>query len=503
MIDSREVKELKRKELLSLLPQDFKFKTEPWDFQLAAFVVGIAHTGYNFWLDLGLGKSKVAIDLVRFIATYKNPKVKALVCCINDAAIGNWTEQIKLHSDLPSVELHGSLDEKLGTYRSLDYGFFIIHYPGLRVMYADMMRDGYGKGKRCISALRVRKFGGFDVVIADESHNLKNKSTLVWRIVQRLVGSKTCSACYLLTGTPFGKTLIDIWAQYRLIDGGETFGSGVTEFKGAYCEQDFWGTWHVSKEGEKAIRERMFQRAIRYEEKDAHDLPPRRDIELHFDLSDEQINDYDKCLKAVPIKIKRGLFKELQNITMYARQICSGFLASADANEKRHVKYYKYNPKLEELLLPLLESVVDSTKVVIFHDFVIEGRMIEQCLRKLKIGYASLRGEIKDKYEQYKKFRQDDKVRVLIAHPQSGGSSLEFVVATYCIFYSNAYGVIARRQAEKRVRRPGQKHKQFFYDLLANGTVEISLLQRLQSQKDFFYKIVDGKQLLRMLRGLS
>ena len=177
-------------------------------------------------------------------------------------------------------------------------------------------------------------------------------------------------------------------------------------------------------------------------------------------------------------------------------------MLKADGGKVREVRYFQNNPKMEELLVPLIESTVDKSKIVIFHDFVIEGRMIESVLKKMKIQYASLRGEIKDKYEQYTRYRTKDEVRVLVAHPKSGGSSIDLVVGNYCVFYSLTRSVIEVKQAEKRVHRHGQKSDRvFFYYLIGKNTVEEAILKDLQTQKDRFAKIVDNRELIKLLRG--
>lgn len=505
---SIELKNFTQRELRQLIPADFTFVKRPWKCQLVSFVLGCANEGYGFFLDLGLGKSKVSIDLVRFIRQYYKPDIKVLVVCVNDAAMGNWAEQIKIHSDMDSILLSGTLEEKERIFTSIDSGFYIIHYPGLRVLYADLKKDsrkgGVGKKRRVISKKRIRDYGQFDIIILDESHLVKNYESLVFKIILRLVKcNDSLAGIYLLTGTPFGKSLLDLWSQYFLIDKGKTFGTSMTDYRGAYFEdKGFWGPdWRVTKEGEKKIRQKMFNRAIRYDEQEAKDLPEKVYIKQKFELSDEQREYYERLIEQLPVDV-RGKPFQAKNKAMAFRQVCSGFLmCKADGSKIRDVKVFEENPKLTELLLPLIESVVDDSKMVIFHDFVEEGRMLEAALGKLKIRYASLRGEIKDKYEQYRKYRQDDKVRVLVAHPKSGGSSLEFVVGNYCAFYSNTHAVIDRKQCEKRVHRPGQTRRVFFYDLLGSGTIEESIFKGLQAQKDAFSRVIDNKGFIKILRG--
>ena len=119
-------KKLSRRELIECLPQDFKFKKPPWHHQLVSLVQSLSYNGFNFWLDLGLGKSKVAIDAVRFMHQYYKLNMKALIVCLNEAAMGNWAEQVHIHSEMKAVQLLGNYQQKEAAYRSLDNGFYIV-----------------------------------------------------------------------------------------------------------------------------------------------------------------------------------------------------------------------------------------------------------------------------------------------------------------------------------------------------------------------------------------
>lgn len=500
-------KKLTRRQLFECLPHDFRFKNPPpWKHQLVSIVQILRCTGYNIWLDLGLGKSRVAIDVVRFVHQYYKPKIRAFVVCLNETAMGNWEEQVKKHSTMDVVRLLGNFDEKVSSCQALRAGFYIVNYPGLQVMYSDLKDDTRkrkkGKKRRVINKSNLHLFGNWDVIILDEAHKLRNPDSLTYEICKRLVDKPGVVSKLLLTGTPFVE-LLDLWGQYYIVDNGETFGSNFVQFRKAHCvDVGFWGPkWKPTKAGAARIKAKMFDKAVRYEESEAKQLPPKFYTKLEYELAEEQREYYERLINKFPVNLKGTNF-EFKNSAIGFREICGGFLMHRFSEQSSNVKIFDVNPKLNDLLLPLVESVVDVTKVVIFHDFVVEGRLIEQALKKLKIGFASLRGEVKDKYGEYTRFRKDPKVRVLVAHPQSGGASLEFVEATYCIFYSNVHGkVIDRQQCEKRVHRPGQTRRTFFYDLIGKHTIEESIILDLKSKQKAVKRAMNYNSFIKMLRG--
>ena len=51
---------------MDLVPSGFTFKTDPWKHQIASFLAAIANDGFLLALDLGTGKTKVAVDSCRY-----------------------------------------------------------------------------------------------------------------------------------------------------------------------------------------------------------------------------------------------------------------------------------------------------------------------------------------------------------------------------------------------------------------------------------------------------
>jgi len=318
-------------------------------------------------------------------------------------------------------------------------------------------------------------------------HNCKSTDSLNYKMLVRL-------ACdvpnrIMLTGTPYGKSLLGVWSQYYLADFGRTYGARYTEFRSKhFVDKGFFGPdWRVTKPGKQAIIAKLFTRAIRYHESEIKDMPPKVYRSLVFNLSAEQQTAYDDTTNY------EGEYTFTENRSMIFRQICSGIIVSTGF-------IFKQNPKLR-LLEDLLESVVDEHKVVIFHQFVLEAQLILQLLKKMKLNPCVLNGSTKDKYAEYKRFEVDSKARVMLAHPLSGGASINLNVARYCVFFSNGHSPIDRAQCEKRIHRGEIKESRFYYDLLANNTIEVSMLNALKRNLDLFGKTIDGKRWKRILKG--
>lgn len=505
MSNWNDLKLFNRKELLEMVPEGFKFKTKPWTHQIAAFLACISNQGLLCALDLGTGKSKVAIDTCRYLDFMGGSKnnMKVLYCCLN-SAVEKMKDEVLMHSNFSAVCIKGSRKEKQKIF-SEKYNFYIINYEGLRSLMTkrvlksemDVMDEETGlitRKKKYMDRLDTKAINqlikqNFDVLIIDESHVIKSQGSLIFKIIKK-ISLKTKNRI-LLTGTPFGNTLLDVWAQYFVVDFGGTYSPSFSSFKKAYFENvGYWGPlWVPTKNGERFITEKLYTKAIRYKEDEVDDLPPKVFRVLNYKLGKEQRKAYNNLLE--------DEYNELTtNIATKAigfRTISSGFIKSSN-----HI--FKKNPKLE-LLWDIIENVYEGHKIVVFVEYTLSRKIIEKLLKKKRIKFNSLSGETKDKWEEIKTFQTNSDYRVMVANIKSGGASIDLFAATYCIFFELGGSVINHKQALKRIHRGGQKHKCFFYYLLGTGTVEVSIHRDLSNGVNAFSKIVDGEKAKKYMLG--
>ncbi|WP_419196759.1 SNF2-related protein, partial [Acidaminococcus fermentans] len=76
----------------------------------------------------------------------------------------------------------------------------------------------------------------FDMVVLDELSSFKNQQAQRFKAmkalrpkVKRIVG---------LTGTPSGNGLMDLWAEFRLLDMGERLGRYISQYRNTYFQPD-------------------------------------------------------------------------------------------------------------------------------------------------------------------------------------------------------------------------------------------------------------------------
>lgn len=492
------IKKLRREKLLAELSHfrvPPRFKTQPWVHQLACFLIGMSEPRFLYLLDMGLGKSKIIMDLITHRLRCGDLD-RALVTVPNIINMQSWYDDIDRHSDLePQLCDIPDTDEKWERIAYPRGDVTIIDYQGLAL--ALCTRKNGKKGRMVPDASRLAHLHKvYNFLAADESHKLGNHDSLWFELLLRL--GDRMDYVYSMTGTAFGRTPETIWSQFRITDGGETFGENIGLFRSAFftAETSGWSTkWKFRRRLAPELHRMMQHRSLRYDEREVPeiDLPKRMPtIVKRLRMSEEQREHH---LRAVEKLVQaEGLAdrKELDAPWMRMRQIASGYVAWHDETGE-HVVRFKDNPKLA-----CTEGILDelgANKIVICHFYTETGRMLCDMLKARGIKYEWLHGGTKDKVGARQRFIDDPECQVFVMNTEAGGTGNDGLqkVAHYMLMYETPTPPDVRRQVEKRIDRPGQQHRCFFIDLVLIGSMDQSILDNIAEGRDVFEEVVNGR----------
>lgn len=427
-------------------------------------------------------------------------KIKRILVLVpNLVNVESWLEEINKFTDLTAVGLVGTKAERMELIKQKS-DVKILNYDGLPIFTTDFkeVSGKKAKRKRVINQKMLRAFATtFDMVIFDEIHHVKHTNTLTYQLCN--VISQHAKYRLGLTGTPVGRDPQNFWAQFHIVDHGETLGTTKAVFLQALFVQQagYWGGVKsvLPKKNEPILKQMLQHRSVRYADHECSDLPPVSMIEIPLTLPADTYKMY-RNLVVESIEQARGTGKEAQekrkNYYSKTRQVASGFMYE-DMDETRVTLKFT-NPKLDALEEILLD-VPTTSKVVIFHVFNQSGLDIIDRLKQLKIKYAAMNvaAEKGNKVEQYKAFKTDAKTRVLVVNIASGGEGLNLQDANYCIFYEPVDRPDVHRQALKRCHRIGQTKHTYIYQFMVKGTVECKIFEFLKEGKSLFSALVEGK----------
>jgi SNF2 family DNA or RNA helicase len=445
---------------------DMEFKTPMYLHQKASLLFCYDKKQAGVFSDVGTGKTIIAL----YTAQLKGYK-KIFVVCPNSVKY-NWEKEVCKHTHFTAKVLEGTgAQKKMQLFG--DQNVTITNYESLRTIL--------GNPHNVLDVELLSRFNEYDLFIVDEIHKVKSYKAIQSRLC-RLIAEEVTDRIGL-TGSPIGNDLLDLFNVFLVIDKGQTFGNNFFQYRKKYFDKVegwFADTWNPKPNAEVAIAKEAEKVVIRYTKDECLDLPEKVYEIRGVELSNDQKTYIDKltlelraCVEGTTINIPTAV-----GLTTKISQITGGAVINPENGE---LIYLESNSKLDELM-NLIEDI--DGKIVVYHRFVGEGRLIEKALLKNKIKYASLRGEISNKQSQIDKFLEDPKVRIMVANPASGGVGLNFHVASTMIFYSNAYSYLDRYQAEGRIHRIGQSRMCLYIDILAKDSIDERVYEILMNKKN-------------------
>ncbi len=464
--------------------------------QKVASILGVKGS-MPIFLDPGLGKTKVFLDLLRhFIVTGQVTRAIVHVPTVNN--IEAWRREAKKHA--PDLRFAGldvaGRDARLAVVNG-DSQVLVSTYVGWLALICKKNEGVDKQGNKLKGwkidekeATRLSKL--FDMYGADESTALMNQDSMFSKAARRL--RKYCHWRYFLTGTPFGKDPQAIWNQFELADNGETLGETLGMFRAAFCKEKLnyfsgWPTYEFDDSMAGDLNRIMRHKAIRYRDTECLDLPERVYSIQSVEFSDETWKYHDSIVEE--LKQARGNFKLLENVFNRMRQLASGFLMVKDPEGETVKVVFKENKKLDALL-EKIEEIPDDRKILIFADFINSGQIVSDALKKNKIKHGWLYSGTKNKQDVQNRFIDDPSCRVLIGS-QSVAYGLNFQVANYLLMYESPTSPIVREQVERRLYRMDQKRTVFITDFVVKNSIEEKILESIADGKDLFEEVVEGR----------
>lgn len=470
-----------------------KFLIPPWQHQLDAVERAKDLPGFAFLFEVGTGKTAAAIHSLRWRFMQECRVMKTLILG-PPIVLENWRREIKMHSTIKPefvTVLKGSGKDRESTFYKEVEGtpkghVFITNYESL------LMEDLF-------EALKLWRP---EVIVFDESHRLKNvKAKRTKRAVLLADGAKFK---YLLTGTPILNSPMDLYSQWRILDGGKTFGKSFFQFRNHYFwdknagmpKTKYFPNWVPKERSFEEMSEKIKGLSMRVKKADCLDLPPLVKKEVFVELGAEQKRMYREMKKDFITFLSKDhpdkAVVATLAITKALRlmQICSGFTTyeevKDDATTERKNAAIDDNPR-RDALKELLESLAGEHKVIVWAVFKENYAAVRQVCEELGLPAVEVHGEVsaKDKDRAVQAFNTDPAVRVFIGHPRSGGIGINLIPASYSIFYSRSFSLEDDIQAEARNYRGGSEihQKVTRIDLIAKDTIDEEISLRLAAKE--------------------
>lgn len=468
------IKKLGRRRLLRILGAAYDLlKTDPRDHQLAALAIGLDNSTWLFALDMGLGKTKIGIDIHTVRKAMGDVRQTLVVC--PPIVIRHWGKEVTKHSHSNYALCEGKGAEaprqKFHVFMHSNAEFVVVSNLWLTRLLGEALTGKVDYDEVVAAVAR------FDMVIIDEAHTLKNPESKGFDGAVEFLSD--IPFCYMLTGTPVGNDYSGAWALYYLLDFGKTyladFGDFLKHWFYVFLVGGRWPIYRLKDMMKDDFFDRFWRLAIRWEESECNDLPESTFTVLPVGMTKKQGKLYDAAINAGPGDDDEKSRWNLMRIT--------GGVHEELAKEKVP------SAKLEALGYIVQEVVVEREDwLVVWHFLNLEGALIAKYLREtFGIAVGEARGGISSAKKN--KALEDwaaGKIKVIVANPGSIGIGIDLYEARAAAYYSNGDKLIDRKQSAKRIHRTGQTRHCMYWDLTCEGTVDEVVLANLGVKQDAF-----------------
>jgi len=451
------------RDLVPVVPTTFQGELR--DYQVTGFqwLVRLAHWGVGACLadDMGLGKTIQALAAI-LTRTADGPTL-----VVAPTSVGtNWVREAARFAPTLRVARFGAGDRREMVESAGAFDLIVCSY-GLLAQEGDLLAERE-----------------WHTVILDEAQAIKNMATKRSKAAMELQGGFKL----ITTGTPIENHLGELWNQFRFINPG-MLGS-IKSFNTRFAvpiERD------SDREASKKLRKLIHPFILRRRKNQVLDeLPPRTEIMLQVELSDEETAMYEALRRQAVEKLAAGgVQAEKQRFQIFAeimklRRMCCNPKLVAPKTTVKGSKLAVFGEVLAELL-------DNRHKALVFSQFVDHLSIIREYLEAQGVRYQYLDGStsVKKRQERIDAF-QAGEGEVFLISLRAGGLGLNLTAADYVIHMDPWWNPAVEDQASDRAHRIGQHRPVTVYRLVTAGTIEEKIVELHHRKRDLADSLLEG-----------
>jgi SNF2 family DNA or RNA helicase len=354
--------------------------------------------------------------------------------------------------DLRATVLAGDKSSKAWALRlltsgAIDYEVLVVNYEAVRLDYVIPELEKLAEQRTTLLCL-------------DESQRVKNPQAKTFKALVDL--APRCSRRVLLSGTPTPKDVSDLWAQMRILDGGERFGKSFYKWLNSVAELGTeYSDFAVKKFHDEAVNEsilRVHEIMLRRRKERVVNLPEKTFTIREIELSGSQRERYDEIREGLILRMRalsgEQFVREITNILEeYLRAV------QVASNPRLIDPQWKGEPAKFLELDAIVDEVVreQGQKLVVWTNYL--GNIRELAERYKDLGAAQFSGEVSasDRESTVRAFQEHDAPRILVAVPAAGGVGITLTAAQTAVYIDKTWNAEHWMQSVDRIHRIGQR----------------------------------------------
>lgn len=316
----------------------------------------------------------------------------------------------------------------------------------------------------------------FDTVVVDELSSFKSYQAKRFRAlikvrpkVKRIVG---------LTGTPSSNGLMDLWAEFRLLDMGQRLGRFIGQYRTNYFLPDKRNcqiiySYKPLPGAEKAIYSKIADITISMKSTDHLQMPELVSSEYEVQLSEEEQERYDDLKDNLVLQLPDGdiTVANAAALSNKLSQMANGAVYD-DVGSIVHIHDRKLDA-LEDLI-----EAANGKPVLVAYWFKHDLARISERLHKLHIPFSQL-----DTPESFRRWNNGE-LPVALVHPASAGHGLNLQSGGFTIiWFGLTWSLELYQQTNARLWRQGQTADTVVVQhIITKGTIDSRMLKALSAK---------------------
>lgn len=433
---------------------------EPHEYQVYAAEYIKSHEVSAVLLECGLGKTAITLTAIDGLMFDSFDIRKVLVIAPVRVAKMSWPDEIEKWD-----HLHGlRYSVAAGTEAE-------------RIKALKEPADIYLINRENVQWL-VEKSGipfDFDMVVVDELSSFKNHQAKRFKAlmkvrpkVKRIVG---------LTGTPSSNGLMDLFAEYKLLDMGERLGRFIGQYRSAYFRPDKANgpvvySYKLLPGAEDAIYARISDITISMKSADHLKMPELVNSRYMVHLDKNELLKYAKMREELILKLPKGEVTAANAAALSGKlvQMANGAVYSDDGDYER----------IHDRKLDALEDIIESANgkpVLVAYWYQHDLERIVVRLAELKTDFCRL-----DKEQSIRRWNEGD-VPVGLIHPASAGHGLNLQSGgNILVWFGLTWSLELYQQTVARLWRQGQENTVSVIHIIAANTIDERIMDALEAK---------------------
>lgn len=413
-------------------------------------------------LECGLGKTSITLTAINDLMFDSFDVSKVLVICPIRVA-NTWVQECKKWEHLNDLRISVAVGSEMERLRSLrakadiyvinrENVQWLIESSGITFNYQMVVIDEMssfknGKSKRCKALLQVRSK------------------------IDRIVG---------LTATPTSNGLMDLWSQYRILDGGKRLGRFITEYRNRYFMPDKRNgviiySYKLLPFAEEAIYEKISDITISMKAKDHLKIPELISSEYKVYMDDTEKAQYELLKHDLVVNLDEDDITAV-NAAVLSNKLCQ-MANGAIYTDKKIIQ------NIHDRKLDALEDIVEQMNGKNFLLVYWFKHDLERIIKRLNdIGASYSKIDTTESIEEWNK----GKIQVGLIHPASAGHGINLQQGgSTIVFFSLTWSLELYEQVIGRIYRQGQiSDTVVVQHIITDGTIDEDILRALKDKDE-------------------